>query len=238
MPKKLWNIRRYLVEIKIGTFFIVALFLLFIALVSMREVKFLKGTYLLKVKFDFAEGLRASSPVRFCGVDVGEIKDIAVIEENGRPRVMLYAKVQKGVHIPKGSLFFINSLSLFGEKYLEITPPEEKKDGYIGEGEVVEGISPIPLFNVFASFHKTMREISEFVKEGKIKTSIENTVVNLEEITLEVKELIKDIKNKEGTVGRLIYDDSLYEKTEEFIEDIKLHPWKLLHKPKEGRKKR
>ena len=232
MPKKMWNIRRYLVEIKIGTFFLVALFLLFITLLSIKEIKFFRGTYPLTVKFYFAEGLRASSPVRFCGVDVGEIKDIEITEENDQPIVLIYAKVQNGVRIPKGSHVFINSLSLFGEKYLEITPPEKIDQGYYDEGAVIEGLSPVPLFNVFASFHKTMKEVSEFVKEGKIKTSFENTIVNLEEITLEMKGLLKDVRNKEGTVGRLLYDDSLYEKTEEFIEDIRLHPWKLLHKPK------
>lgn len=60
-----------------------------------------------------------------------------------------------------------------GEKYLEIDPPSVLT-GYMNAGDVIEGISPIPLFNVFASFNKTMKEVSEFVKEGKIKTSLES----------------------------------------------------------------
>ncbi len=128
-------------------------------------------------------------------------------------------------------------MSLFGEKYLEIDPPP-LSTGYINDGDIIEGISPIPLFNVFASFNKTMKEVSEFVKEGKIKTSLERIFSNTEAITVELKGLIEDMKDEQGTIGRLLYDDSLYQTTEEFIADLKEHPWKLLYKPKEVRRKK
>jgi len=215
----------------VGVFVLVSLSILLYALLSIRELTFFKGTYVMPVKFNFAEGLRPSSPVRFCGVDVGEVKEVETKGGEGQPYVIVHAKIGKDIFIPTGSYFFINSLSLFGEKYLEIAPPEEV-DGYLKEGQLVEGISPIPLFNVFATFNKTMKEVHEFVKEGKLKVSFENTLMNLEEATAEVKGLIKDMRNKQGTVGRFLYDDSLYKVTEEFIQDIKNNPWKLLHKPK------
>jgi phospholipid/cholesterol/gamma-HCH transport system substrate-binding protein len=225
------------VYIKVGIFFLGALFLLFFTLLSMRELDFLKGSYILKVKFKFAEGLRSASPVRFCGVDIGEIKRVEVKEEENGPVVYVYAKIQKGIHIPKNSYFFINSLSLFGEKYLEITPPS-KYQGYIKENETIEGISPTPLFEVFSTFHRTMQEIEQLVREGKIKTSLENTLANFEEISLRLKGLVESIEDKKGTVGKLLYEDSLYRKLEEFIDDLKRHPLKLLYKPKERKRRR
>ncbi|MBU1122179.1 MAG: MlaD family protein [Candidatus Omnitrophota bacterium] len=240
MRRRIWdkiNIKRYFSEIKVGIFFLFAFALLFYTLFSIKEVSLFKGTYVIKVEFDFAEGLRAASPIRFCGVDVGEVKKVEVIERDGRPGVLVFAKIQKGVLIPEESYFFINSLSLFGEKYLEIAPSEKVKN-YVREGQIVEGISPIPLFNVFATFTKTMKEVSEFVKEGKLKQSFENTLYNLEQASIQVRKIAEDIGNKEGTVGRFLYDDSLYRKTEDFVEDIKAHPWKLLHKPKVTKKRR
>ena len=228
--------RRIITYIKVGGFFLIGIIILFITLISVKDVPALGGTYPVIVKFEFAEGLRPSSPVRFCGVDVGEVRKVLVKEKNNKPLVYVYTKIQNKVRIPKDSYFFINSLSLFGEKYLEITPPESVA-AHLTAGEVVEGVSPIPLFDVFATFTKTMREVREFVKEGKIKTSFENTITNLEDITLSLKGLFEDMKNKEGTIGRLFYDDSLYEATEEFILEIKEHPWKLLYKPKEERRR-
>ena len=235
--KNLWDIKKTFMYIKVGIFFLIAFILFFVTIISIREVDVFKGSYVITVTFDFVEGLKPSSPVRFCGVDVGEVKKLTVKEYNGRPLVYVQAKVQNDIKIPNDSYFFVNSLSLFGEKYLEIDPPEETVS-YLQKGQVVEGISPIPLFGIFATFTKTMNEVREFVKEGKLKSSLENIVTNIEDITFEVKGLVEDIKNKEGAIGRLLYDDSLYQTTEEFISDLKAHPWKLLHKPKERRKRR
>lgn len=232
MGNNLSSIKKYFVEMRVGAFFIGAMILLLITLLSIRETTFWKGTRLLKVKFNFAEGLRPSSPVRFCGVDVGEVKYVEVKQDDDlQPYVFVYVKVSTDTRIPKNSYFFINSLSLFGEKYLEIVPPA-KPEGFLTGGEVVEGISPTPLFNVITNFNKTMQEVNEFVKDGKLKESFANTITNVEKISSDVRELVEDVKNKKGTLGKFFYDDSLYTKTEEFIDDLKQNPWKLLYKPK------
>jgi phospholipid/cholesterol/gamma-HCH transport system substrate-binding protein len=235
MGNNLSNIKKYFVEMRVGAFFVGALILLLITLLSIRETTFWKGTNLLKVKFNFAEGLRPASPVRFCGVDVGEVKYVEVKQDDDlQPYVFVHIKVSADTRIPKNSYFFINSLSLFGEKYLEIVPPE-KPEGFLIGGEVVEGISPTPLFNVVTNFNKTMQEVNDFVKDGKLKESFANTITNIERISADVRDLVEDVKNKKGTLGKFFYDDSLYTKTEEFIDDLKQNPWKLLHKPKDAK---
>ena len=83
-----------------------------------------------------------------------------------------------------------------------------------------------------------MKDVQSFVDEGPLKNSLENTLNNVEDISVELKGLVIDMKNKEGTIGKLLYDDGLYKNAEEFIADLKAHPWKLLHKPKEPKKKR
>jgi len=235
--KNLWDRKKSLIYIKVGSFFLGALFLLFITLISLKEINVFKGTYLITVTFDFAEGLANASPVRFCGVDIGEVKSVSVKEVGDKPLVFVYAKIENGVNVPKDSYFFVNSLSLFGEKYLEIDPPE-KVTSYIQPGDIVEGISPVPLFDIFASASKTMAEVRDFLREGEISDAVKNIVNNIEDVTIEVKGLLKDMKDKQGTVGRLLYDDSLYQTTEEFIKDLKAHPWKLLHKPKETKSRK
>jgi phospholipid/cholesterol/gamma-HCH transport system substrate-binding protein len=235
VAKNLWEIKKRLSYIKIGVFFVVGLFLLFIVLVSIKDFSLFRSGYKIKVVFDFAEGMKRASPVRFCGVDIGEVKEVVVLNQNNSSCVQVKVNIQRGIKIPKGSYFFINSLSLFGEKYLEITPPDNFSQ-YIKEEEIVEGISPVPLFKLFSNFSNTMNELRSFVKEGEIKESLENTIKNLEDISIEAKGLIKDVRNKKGTVGKLFYDDSLYQETEEFIADIKKNPWKLLYKPKDRRR--
>ncbi len=236
MSKNLWDKKKSLTYIKLGSFFLIALFIFFITLLSLREVNIFEGTYTAIVKFEFVEGLRPASPVRFCGVDVGEVKGIVVKEEEGKPLVYVTIKIQKDIKIPKESSFFVNSLSLFGEKYLEINPPSLVTT-YINDGDTILGQSPESLFSVISSFAMTLQEVRDFVKESRMKGFLENILVNIEDVSLGLKGLIEDMRNKEGTFGKLLYDDSLYKVTEEFIQELKEHPWKLLHKPKERRKK-
>jgi len=235
MVNNLWDKNKSIRYIKIGSFFLIAFILFFITLISIRKfsIGILKGSYTIVVKFNFVEGLRSASPVRFCGVDVGEIKKVIVKEEFSKPKVYVYTSIQSGVKIPQDSQFFINSLSLFGEKYLEITPPLVILS-YVAGNETVEGVSPVPLFQIFANFNQTVNEISTLVKDGPIKTSLENTISNIEGISLDLRNIVSDLRDKRGTIGRLLYDETLYNTTEEFIRDLKAHPWKLLHKPKEN----
>ncbi|MBN2483099.1 MAG: MCE family protein [Candidatus Omnitrophica bacterium] len=234
MKRKILDIRKYLLEIRVGIFLVGAVLLLFLAGISIQEVSFLQGTYVLGVKFDFAEGLKPASPVRFAGVDVGEIKNVEVDTSDSKPIVYVQAKIKQGTKVPRGSRFFINSLSLFGEKYLEIIPPKTIEE-YLKPGEMVEGISSVPLFTIMSSFHQTMVKVDEFVQDGQVKESFKEIVLNLKNITEHFEEIMRDIHQGEGTIGKFLYDDSLYIKTEELVDDIKAHPWKLLHKPKEIR---
>ena len=118
MGKYLLDRNKIFMYLKVVSFFLIGFFLFFITFFSIKEAPIFKGTYIIIAKFNFAEGLRPSSPVRFCGVDVGDVQKVVIEEEKSVPLVYVYAKIHKGIHIPRGSYFFINSLSLFGEKYL------------------------------------------------------------------------------------------------------------------------
>ncbi len=235
MAKNIWEAKKRISFIKIGVFFLIGTLLLLFTLISIKDVTLFKPVQEIRVMFDFAEGLKRASPVRFCGVDIGKVSQVKVVSGPDGSRVLVEAAIDRRVKIPKDSRFFINSLSLFGEKYLEITPPAEFS-GYIKDKEIIEGVSPVPLFKVVAGITETMEDLRSFIEEEEIKGTLERTAKNLESITFETRGLILDIKAKKGTVGRLLYDDSLYQITEEFISDIKRHPWKLLHKPREERR--
>jgi len=237
MKKKILEVRKILREIKIGIFILIAVGLVFLAALSIQDVSFMKGSYIIKIDFSFAEGLRSASPVRFCGVNVGEVTKVEIQKYDLDPTVRVYAKIKREIKIPRNSEVFINSLSLFGEKYLEIIPPE-KIEGFMIEEETVAGISAVPLFTVMSSFHKTMTDLNKFINEADFQDSLKNIVGNVEGLTGDLYDILEVVKSKEGNLGRFIYDDSIYQKTEEFIEDLKQHPWKLLHKPKEKKKRK
>ena len=217
----------------IDAFFLVGAVLFFTAIFSIRESTFLKSKYNLKVNFKYVEGLRSSSPVRFCGVDIGEVDKVDIIKDKDRPYVCVYIKVDNDVKIPKESFYFINSLSLFGQKYLEITPPAHATGEYMSPGQEAQGLSPTPLFNTFNTFDETMQEVSKFVREGSLKSSLEEMLLNLKDASKDMKDLLEDAHSSKGTIGKLFSDPALYDDINELVVEIKTHPWKLLYKPKD-----
>jgi phospholipid/cholesterol/gamma-HCH transport system substrate-binding protein len=233
MKRKNYKIRKYLREIKVGIFFVGALLLFFIAIMSIREVSVFRNTYQIKVVFDFAEGLKSASPVRFCGVDVGEIQGLEIRQDGRGPEVYVNAKILEGTKIPVNSRFFVNSLSLFGEKYLEIIPPESVSGEYIEKGAVVEGVDSAPLFDVLDATHQAMNKVNDLITDDQIKGSVSDTLDNFNSLAKELNGFIVDIRSEKGTIGKLFYDDSIYRNTNELLQDLKKNPWKLLYKPKQ-----
>ena len=62
--------------------------------------------------------------------------------------------------------------------------------------------------------------------------------INIEALSGDLRDFLSSAKQGNGTIGRLMSDDALYRHIDEMILDIKEHPWKLLFKPPEARKKK
>jgi len=82
-----------------------------------------------------------------------------------------------------------------------------------------------------------IEEIKEIVGDEEFQTSIKNTVSNLELLTGDLRDFVAVASEGEGTIGLFMSDDKLYRHMDELILDIKKHPWKLLYRPKESRRK-
>jgi len=206
-------------ELKVGIFVFIGLVILATFILSIGKFKTWNRGYRTHFIFKFVNGVKFGAPVRFSGVDVGEVKDINFIssEEGNEPKVKITCLINNEVKIPQDSTIWVNTLGLLGEKYIEIIPGLDYAN-YLAAGEELVGEDPIP-----------MHEVTVLAK--KIGENIDEAFTKL--------------KNKEGTMGKLLYDDAIHEEMiilfkelEMFIEDIKANPWKLFWKSKEKAKKK
>ncbi len=194
-------------ELKVGVFVFMGLVIFTVFVFSIGGIKTWVGGYDIGFIFHFVNGVKIGAPVRFAGVDVGQVKKIKFLPpgQNGKISVKITARIKNDTKIPVDSNVWVNTLGLLGEKYIEVMPGVDFNNILVKNQELT-GQDPM-----------AMQEIGEMAK--KIVTDIDNTILK--------------INSGEGTVGKLLSDDSIYNNLDAFVADIKRNPWKLLFKAKE-----
>ena len=199
-------------ELKVGIFVFIGLVILTTFILSMKDFKSMTAGYEVNFIFSFANGVKIGAPVRFAGVDVGEIKEInfVTLPDDPKLKVRIVGTVKKEIKVPVDSTVWVNMLGLLGEKYIEIMPGKDYSNILLAKQTLV-GVDPIPMQEVSV----LARDIGKHLDESLVR-----------------------IINKEGTVGKLLYDDKIYNELDAMITDLRKHPWKLFFKTKEKPEKK
>jgi len=184
--------------------------------------------------------------VRYSGVQVGEVQEINIYfdEKENKPLVRLIIWVSQNTWINENAKASINTLGLLGEKYLEISPGT-RDVRLLQKGDVLRGQDPVSTEELARSTKELIEKmviltesINKIAGDDNLRTSLKNTVGNMEVLTGDLRDFLSYAKQGKGTIGRLMSDDVLYRHIDEMILDIKEHPWKLLFKPPEPRKRK
>ncbi len=190
-------------EFKVGVFVFFGLIVLVVFVLSIGDLRDWSSGYYLKFTFNFINGVKIGAPVRYAGVELGEVKEIRFVSyPEQKAKVELLCWIPKKIHIPADSTIWINTLGLLGEKYVEIMPGNDFQK-YLSPNESLAGNDPIAMH--------------ELIVLGK-------------EITDDFGVIVSKLKNGSGTIGRLIGDDTIYNEIEALILDLKKRPWKLFWK--------
>ena len=194
-------------ELKVGIFVFVGLVILIIFILSIGGFKTWSSGYRINFDFNFVNGAKVGAPVRFAGVDVGEVKKVKLefIPQENRTNVRLEAWIRNIIKIPSDSTVWVNTLGLLGEKYVEIIPGKDYAN-CLGVDGSLTGIDPLPIHQIFNNAESILRNLDDGIAK---------------------------IRNKEGSLGKFIYDDSVYNQLEALVTDVRKNPWKLFIKAKE-----
>ena len=194
-------------ELKVGIFVFIGVVILVSAILSIGGFKTWSSGYRVRFIFNFVNGVKIGAPLRFAGVDAGEVKRINLFfdPQEARAKVRVVCWVKRGVNVPIDSTVWVNTLGLLGEKYIEIIPGKNYSR-CLANNEQLSGVDPMP-----------MHEVTELAKS----------------IAKNIDQTMSGINSKEGTIGKLIYDPKIYNEMDMFITDIRKNPWKLFFKGKE-----
>jgi phospholipid/cholesterol/gamma-HCH transport system substrate-binding protein len=215
-------------EFKVGIFVFAGLVVLMIFVLLIGDFKNLIFAYKVNFQFNFINGVRVGAPVRFAGVDIGQVKEINLLPspQEHTTKIEIVGLIRKSIKIPVDSQVWVNTLGILGEKYIDVMPGKNYAE-FVAENGTMVGNDPV-----------AMHEFGELAKSIIVKldasiTEIKGVVGSVDSLTRNIDDGITRIKNKEGSLGKLIYDDTIYNDLEMLVSDIKLHPWKLFIKTKE-----
>jgi len=220
--------------LKVGLFVFLSCIIFLVFIISLGDKRFLSKRKEFIVEFKYVWGLKEYSPVKVLGVDVGFVRKIKLDTLN--KRVLVYLSIKKDIDLPADSTFFINTLGLFGEKYLEITPGKEKN--LIRPGQIVKGEELLDFHSIFKKFSDLTFHLEKVVKDEDLKLRFKNLIANFNTLLKDFDIVLKNLRSKKGTLGKILFEDELYNNINDLIKDLKEHPWKLLRRPKKRYKKK
>jgi phospholipid/cholesterol/gamma-HCH transport system substrate-binding protein len=175
-------------ELKIGVLAVAAMGITALAVFLLTGGKgFFWQRYHLKSRFTNVAGLKAGSPVRLAGVEVGDVDGV----ELSGDQVDVVFQVNKTYQnrITTDSVAKLGSVSLLGESAVDITPASTG--------------TPIPEWG--------------FVPQGRPAAQLSDITDQANQGITELTGLIHDLRSGRGTAGKLLTDDDLYLQLNGFV---------------------
>jgi phospholipid/cholesterol/gamma-HCH transport system substrate-binding protein len=193
-------------KISLGIFVTVGLGLFVLAIFVIGKQKNLfDPVFTLNARFNNVSGLQVGNTVRFSGINVGTVDNIAIVNDTTVQVSMLIKQdVQK--FIKTDSEAGIGSEGLIGDRILTIS------NGGVSAKSVRDG-------QLLAS--------NEPVETDAIMQSLEITAGNAALMSEDLSEIVNKINSGNGTLGRLINDEKIANNLDATIGNLKTSSKKL-----------
>lgn len=187
-------------KIRLGLFVAggLALFILAIFIIGKQKNLF-NPVFKLTSTFYNVGGLQIGNNVRFSGINVGTVDNIAIINDS-TVRVDMLIKKEVWQFIKSDCVVAIGSEGIIGDKLMKIS----------------QGSSDAPLAKEGQHL-----ESSEPIETDIIMSSLKVTAENVEVISIQLAEIMVKINSGKGTLGRLLQDETIAENLNQTIVNLK-----------------
>jgi len=187
-------------KVRLGMFVAggLALFVLAIFIIGKQKNLF-NPVFKLTTTFYNVSGLQVGNNIRFSGIVVGTVDNIAIINDS-TVKVSMLIKKEVRQFIKSDSQVSVGSEGLIGDRLLVISQGSFDAP-LVREGQQLESVEP--------------------VETDAIMLSLKVTAGNAEVITQELAEIMTKINSGDGTLGRLIQDTTIARNIDQTIINLK-----------------
>jgi len=187
-------------KIKTGAFVLVSIVLLlaFIFLIG-RKKNLFSNTFSVYANFKNIAGLKTGNFVRFAGINIGTVDEIAVVNDT-TVRVDLVLQEKMRPFIKTDVIANIGSDGLMGDKLVQLGPGSNTA-AQVKEGGQIKTVEP-------ADMDRIVGRLNEIAN-------------NAASLTGGLSDLVAKINNGEGSLGRLVTSDKLAKQLETTVSSTK-----------------
>jgi len=179
-------------EAKVGAFVLAGLVLMGTAIFLLGDYTFEKR-YTIYAQFHDVANLTKNSPVKLSGVEIGQVKDIILVDSHAK----VICAIRQGVDIYKDAEFEIGSTGIIGSKYLQINQGHPES-GVIAPESTIIGTDPVSiekaLTKALASVQDLLQQLNSEGPRGSLVGNLKDTVANVRELTANLNDLIEETK--------------------------------------------
>ena len=192
MAKKAMN------NVKLGAFVLAGLIFLVVLLYMIGRNRNMFGSnFILIVKFENVQGLKAGNNVRYGGIDVGTVKKINVLNDTTMEVIMTINETMKSI-IHKNALASIGTDGLVGNKVVNMVSGKQPS-AIVEDGDILATKSLSDMDEMLETLDKTNDDIN--IIAGEMKTAMKR--INSSEALwgiLEDKELPQQLKSSVANI--------------------------------------
>jgi len=143
-----------------------------------------------------SQGIKAGAPVRMSGVDIGNVKQVAIEPSKGQVAIHFTINDEMRPLLHSDAAVLIRPMGLLGDKYLDLLPGSPGQPP-LPTGAVLTGRGETDITGVAGSATATLQNVDQTLRD--------------------LHGILADIKAGKGTAGKLVTDPALYDHTTQLI---------------------
>jgi len=197
-------------EAQLGLFVIAAFAVFLFFTVNMGKMFFTQGTRSLDVYFTTTGTLEKGAPVKQAGLDVGHVTGFSrerIEEPTGTIYTVVHVHLTDEAIISKDSSASIQSLTMMGDKYIEITYGSQQRDANV---EQIFGQGPTDMDQLISGASTTIDEFNEVIGNKEFQQQIFQLIDNLEKVTAGLNTIVGSEKQRLDNIMQNIEASSVH----------------------------
>jgi phospholipid/cholesterol/gamma-HCH transport system substrate-binding protein len=196
-------------KVRIGLFTFVGLMVLVAAVFFIGNQKSLfSSTFKLTGMFNNVNGLQPGNNVRFAGINVGVVDNIAIVNDTS-VNVTITIKQDVKQFIKKDARMSIGSDGLMGDKLIVLMPGGANTTATVQDNDRIGSVNPIDMDKIIGKFTKMADNAGSLIEN--------------------LSQVVAKVNNGQGSIGRLLNSDKMAREMEGTIAQAK-STMKTVHK--------